>query len=205
MSSTKINDGKTLGDFIGNIIKESVKSALHNKTLQEKEKQDSTGGSDDSVDQLFGSGDGDSEGDSGGDEEQKSSKTMDDDTEAMAGGDVEVKDIVEKLNSIRSGKSFKDDAVKNSMDEYINSLSSAERVALLAFLKGIAQIVTGEIPAQQAMDPQEKPADVQMKKGETKQTKHVKPNVIKVASQPEKSKSSQEDTSSPAPIKPVKR
>jgi hypothetical protein len=90
------------------------------------------------------------------------------------------------------------------MEEYIGSLAKPEKVALLAFLKGIAQIVTGEISAQKAEEPSDQPADVKMQKGGKHDTKHVKPNVIK---KPATSKHShpQEDTSAPAPITPKKR
>ena len=83
---------------------------------------------------------------------------------------------------------------------------SAERVALLAFLKGISQIVTGEIEASAAQDPSDKPADVQMKKGPDVQKKTLKPNVIKAPPKEKgEKKPSAEDDSGPVPITPKKR
>jgi hypothetical protein len=213
----KLNSGNSLNTFLKSVMDEGVKSALAHRALTEKEKQNSMGGSGDGGDQndssddddLFGTGGGD---DKGGDEESTtSSKTMDDESEKLQQGEIKVKDVVDKLNSIRGGKSFKDDQVAQAMDEYVNSLAKAEKVALLSFLKGIAQIVTGEVPGDQAEEPSDDPADVKMEKGTKKDVRHVKPNVIKGAGgsnmPSKKHEPSQEDTSAPisAPITPKRR
>lgn len=203
MSTTRLTTGKSIASFLDGVIEESVKSALHHKGLQEKEKQSATSGDDtENSGGVEGIATDDTSGDnSGGDSgEQKPtpSKTMDDETEKLKGGNIEPKDITDKLNSIRSGKSFKDDAVAGAMDEYINSLSKEEKIALLAFLKGIAQIVTGEVAAQQAQDPSDKPSDIQMQKGNPKQVKHVTPNVIKSQTpKPSKKPGEEENTEAP--------
>lgn len=205
----KLNSGGSLQAFLSAVIDEGVKSALHQRALIEKEKQAATassfgGGGESSgggVDDLFG-GSGDE-----GEEEETPSKTMDDESEKLKQGDIKPKDIVDKLNAIRSGRSFKDSSVSSSMEEYINSLSKAEKVALMAFLKGIAQIVTGEIPAQQASDPSDKPADVKMNKANEPEVFHKKPNVIKGApgAGGGSKKPPAEDTTAPAPITPKRR
>lgn len=196
-STTTIKTGKSLNTFLQTLVEESVKSALYQRSLQEKDKQDSiasNSSSDEDVDM------------SSSDEGDHSSKTMEDDTEAMKSGDVTVDDVVEKLNSIRSGRSFRDDKVKGNMEQYVNSLSTAEKTALLAFLKGISQIVTGEIPSSDAVDPSSNPSDVKMKKGPpAPETKHIKPNVIKAKMPQTKKSSSSEDTSGPVPITPKKK
>jgi hypothetical protein len=190
---TVLKTGSSLATFLDGVIQESVKSALVQKALQEKEKQaQASGGAQGGTDNS-GDGDGDA-----------SSKTMDDETEKLQQGDVEPRDIVDKLNAIRSGKSFKDDQVKLAMEEYVGSLTKAEKVALLAFMKGIAQIVTGEIPGQQAVDPSASPAGVEMEKGQKQKTKHIEPNVIKAAAPKEKPKGG-EDTSGPVPITPKRK
>lgn len=208
-----LKTGASLGTFLDGVIKETVKSALAQKALQEKEKQaQASGGTQGGTDNSGGGGGGDTDlfgtGDSGGGdeggEEATSSKTMDDETEKLEQGDIEPRDIVDKLNAIRSGKSFKDDKVKSSMEEYVGSLSKAEKTALLAFLKGIAQIVTGEVPGQQAVDPSADPAGVEMEKGQKQKTKHIEPNVIKAAAPKSKAQGG-EDTSGPVPITPKKK
>lgn len=200
---TVINSGKTLRSY----IEETIKSSLYTQALKEKENQAKVspqgdpGGSADAgqggTDIFLG---GDDSGDTG--DTSATSKTGDDETDKLKSGEIKAEDVVEKLNSIRSGKSFKDSAVKEPMHQYIESLSQPEKTALLAFLKGIAQIVTGEVPAQNAVDPGKDPADVTMQKEPAQKKKTVKPNVIK-AQQPKQG--GQEDTTAPAPIVPKKR
>lgn len=211
--NVKLTTTTSVKKLIDAVIREGVKSALAQKALDEKEKQVASGGTQQPSDggdggNLFGDSEGGTEGGEGEqDGGNETSKTGDDEQEKLKSGDVEPKDIVEKLNSIRSGKSFKDDSVKGSMNQYIESLSSAERVALLSFLKGIAQIVTGEIPAQQAEEPAKHPSDIQMTKGAEHKTKHIKPNIIKGQAPKKQQGSSTEDTSAPAsaPITAKKR
>lgn len=208
MKAVKLTTGKSLNSFLEGVIAESVKTALHQKSLQEKEKQQAASGG-------FGASSGGTtnpkpESTSSGDEGAASpSKTMDDETEKLKSGDVTPDDITDKLNAIRSGKSFKDENIKGNMTQYIESLSKAEKVALMAFLKGIAQIVTGEIPAQNAEDPKDKPSDVKMEKGTSVKTKHIQPNVIRGSAPQKKKQGGEEDTSSPkstpAPITAKKR
>ena len=222
--TVRITQGTTLRSFLQEIIDEGVKSALSQKALEEKENQAKhvrpDEGDEGGTDIFSGGGDGDSTGDDEnggeapeGDAGGSSSKTMDDETEKLKQGDVDPKDVVEKLNSIRSGRSFKDSSVAQPMEDYITSLSKAERTALYAFLKGIAQIVTGEVPAKAAEDPGKHPADIKMDKENTPHTKQIKPNVIKGAQKsagtapPKKAGREEEDTSAPvsAPIKPKRR
>ena len=128
----------------------------------------------------------------------------DEDLSAMKKGDVEAEDVIEKLNTIRSGKSFKDQTVQSNMQKYFGSLDKAERVALLAFLKSIAQIVTSEMPNPQIMEPSEPPASVQIKKDKAKQISiPVQVNISSPVKKKEKEpKQPQEDISGPAPISP---
>ena len=187
--SVKLNSSKNLKTFLSSIIDESVKTALYQRYLQEKENQEAASGEETKAEP----------------EKPTTSKTGDDDVESLKKGDVNVDDVVDKLNAIRSGRSFKDENVKSNMDQYIQSLSKAERTALLAFLKGISQIVTGEVEAQKAIDPSSKPADIEMKKDASVQKKSIKPNVIKSQMPVTSKKPSAEDTSGPVPISPKKK
>jgi hypothetical protein len=203
----KIQTGKSLSKVIDEIVKESLKASLHQNAVEEKSKQNAM--LDEEDDDLFddGSEEEDSAEKSGEQKpDNKGSKTVDDEKEKLKKGEIKSKDIVDKLNTIRSGKSFKDSSVSGKLDEYVESLSKAEKVALLAFLKGLAQIVTGEIEPDQAQDPSDNPADIAMKKSNEPKKKTIKPNVIKA---PEKEKiekkASSEDTSGPVPITPKKK
>ena len=191
MKKVKIQSGKSLSAIIENIMKESIKASLHNSGIEEKEYQKKMLGEedDDTLDTDSSSGE---------------SKTVADEKEKLKSGEVEAKDIIDKLNSIRSGKSFKDDTISSQMEEYVNSLSTAEKTALLAFLKGISQIVTGEIDAQSAVDPSDPNPSIEMEKGKG-QKKSIKPNVIKApAKEKAPEKPSAEDTTGPVPITPKK-
>lgn len=130
------------------------------------------------------------------------------DSRTMETGDVDTDSVIEKLNTIRSGRSFRDSAVKGSLKKYIDDLKVAERTALFAFLKGIAQITTGEVEPQTATEPSEPAPAVTMKKKQKstgKKTYTKKPIVTHKPSQPKKKSPPAEDTTAPAtPITPKK-
>lgn len=196
----QVKRGISLSKAIEDIIRESMKTSLHQNAVEEKEKQNNMLGEEDA--DLFA----DDKKDLGAKEKPKLSKTVNADKEKLRKGEIKADDIVNKLNTIRSGKSFKDSDIALKLDEYIESLTTAEKVALLAYLKGIAQIVTGEIDPSNATEPSDSDPDIKMKKGSTAQKKTIVPNVIKA---PEKEKTekkpSSEDTSGPVPISPKKK
>lgn len=173
---------KTIDSYLLRVIEESVKAALQKKALQEKEKQTEV------VDEPA----------------TPAPVSGEDEKEKLKKGDVTVDDVIEKLNSIRSGKSFKDEQISSAFGKYFDDLESAEKTALFAFLKGIAQIVTGEVEGPEAIDPGDKPAGVEMKKTGGPEKVSIKPNVIKAPEVEEKKTPSAEDTSGPVPITPKK-
>lgn len=193
-NQVKIKSGRSLSAIISAVVSESMKAQLYQNSVKEKERQAALQEEDED---LLGDE---------GEDESKPSKTMEDETEKLKTGEVSIEDIVSKLNSIRAGKSFKDEAVAAQIEEYIDSLKKPEKVALLAFLKGISQIVTGEVEAEEAVEPSDKEPSIKMKKDSGKQKKTIKPNIIKKPSSGEgkKEKSSEEDTSGPVPITPKK-
>lgn len=194
----KLQAGRSLSKALEKIIKEAVqKSAIYQNGISEKELQRHMS--------LLAEEDVDPALDN---EKETSSKTIDSEKEKLKSGEITPDDIIEKLNTIRSGKSFKDEDIFSKLSEYIESLSKAEKVALLSFLKGISQVVTGEIEPEDASDPGDSPSDIEMKKdtsgGAVKKT--IKPVVI-IAPEKEKAKKgpSAEDTSGPTPITPKKK
>lgn len=202
--------GKTLGSVIDQVITESTKTALYRKGLAEKEKQVVV-----AKNKQQSQDGGDSQKKDGlndkpmGGADNTPSATVADDTEALAQGKIDVDNVIEKFNAIRSGKSFKDDGVHKAFEQYFNSLSEAERIALLAFAKGIAQIVTGEVQGGQAVDPSENPSNIDMVKKDTAadgsgEEKKVNPKVIKVPEEKpavKKASNRSEDTSAPVVVK----
>jgi len=63
--------------------------------------------------------------------------------------------IIDKLNALRGGKSLKDPDVKESFEQYFEGLSTSERQTLLAFMTGIAQILTGVEKGSEALEPKD--------------------------------------------------
>jgi hypothetical protein len=76
---------------------------------------------------------------------------------------ITVDDIIERINTVRSGKSIKDADVKHELEEYVNQFNEDEKTALLAFLEGLGQILTSGIDSVDAADPAD-PYALQIKK-----------------------------------------
>lgn len=130
--------------------------------------------------------------------------------EAGTGSDITVESVVQQLNAIRAGKSFKDTLVQQELARYFDGLDDSEKEALHAYLKGLAQIVSGQIEAGQAEEPSNHGVET---KKTGKKTRQIKPNVIKKSAvKPSPTASAplgapKEDTTPPAPgpIVPKKR
>jgi hypothetical protein len=193
--TVKIQTGRSLSKALEKIIRESTRAALYQNGIEERQAQHQ---------RMAALSEDDDTAEEDLETPDVSSKTVDDEKEKLKKGEITPDDIIEKLNAIRSGKSFKDEEISSKLNEYIESLSKPEKVALLAFLKGISQVVTGEIEPEAATDPSDAPADVEMKKPGGAKT--IKPVVVK-APQKEKTKKSpsSEDTSGPVPITPKKK
>lgn len=115
---------------------------------------------------------------------------------------------VDKLNTIRSGRSLKDNDILAEMTRYFNDLSDAERAALQAFLTGIAQIVTGGSAGDVAQEPKDPPEEIHMhKKSDHEKTKKVEPVVTKKnkPAPPPESSADRENTAPPTPVAAKKR
>jgi hypothetical protein len=76
---------------------------------------------------------------------------------------ITVDDIIERINTVRSGKSIKDANVRRELEEYVNQFNEDEKMALLAFLEGLGQILTSGVDSADAADPQD-PYALQIKK-----------------------------------------
>ena len=184
-----------IGDILGDIFKESINSAKKKaRTLREAE--DPFGVKDEESDEKKD------------DSSEKTNKVVDkEEAEKLKKADVTVDDVVEKLNAIRSGKSYKDEEILNKLSEYVDSLKDPEKTALLAFLKALSQIVTGEVASEDVVKPSDKPVDVKMEKGKEQQKRTIKPIVIQKQSTEEdkEEKTPAEDTKGPVPITAKKK
>lgn len=210
-----IKDGKTLGAIIEQIVVET-KVNMKKKRLHEdfenavegdkKSEENAPSGDEQQSTAQDASNSTDSSAQQNGVNDLQGLKAAD--AEKMRKGVVKPDDIIDKFNAIRSGKSLKNEDVEPALMKYLNSLSKEEKTAFYAFLKGIAQLVTGEISVPESVaDPSNPPANIEMKKVDAPQQRSVKPNVIKRSPVPgvvNKEKKGDEDTSSPVPIMPKK-
>lgn len=89
---------------------------------------------------------------------------------------VTVESITQQLNTIRAGKSLKDTLVQQELARYFDGLEPSEQEALHAYLKGLAQVISGQIDAGQAEEPSNHGVETKVA---SKKTKQIKPNVVK--------------------------
>lgn len=126
--------------------------------------------------------------------------------------EVTVESVTQQLNAIRAGKSLKDTLVQQELARYFEGLDTSEKEALHAYLKGLAQIVSGQIDAGQAEEPSNHGVETKVT---NKKSRQIKPNVVKKAA-PKPSAAApggaplgapKEDTTPPSagPIVPKKR
>lgn len=123
-----------------------------------------------------------------------------DDARTLKRGDIEVTDIVDKLNAIRAGHSTRDQDIAQELEIYFDDLEPPERIALFAYLKGIAEIVSGEHAGQQAEEPGDPDPSIKMKR-QQKGQKKLNPDVVVKGN----NNSGGEDRSPPNPIQPKTR
>ncbi len=69
--------------------------------------------------------------------------------------------IVQGIDSLRSARSLKDPAVFADLEEYWEGLGPAEKVALLAFINGLAETLIGG-EGERSRDPSDPPYNVEM-------------------------------------------
>jgi hypothetical protein len=85
---------------------------------------------------------------------------------------VNLKKITDHIDILRSGKSLKDKSVRAELKDYYDRLSSNEKLALFAFLKGLARIMATGTDGAEVEVPDEAPYDIKMnKKPEPKKEK----------------------------------
>lgn len=83
-------------------------------------------------------------------------------TPAPSHDDLSMEQIIDKLNAIRSGKSLKDKGVRERIGAYFQDLNSVQRLALFAFLEGLAEVVASEVPGDDARAPNDPDIGVDM-------------------------------------------
>ncbi len=216
----KLENSKKIREFFKKIVEQSVNMGVINNTLKEKEEQNK-----EKEDSLFGGGEegGGSEKrtnvlDKGNDsasapEEDKSDDKKDDENkvkfqktfvshELPKAEDISLDMIVSRLNLIRSGRSASNEDVAVELNHYFEDLSNPERLALLAFLTGLSEILTGSSSGEDAPEPEDGGVNI----GATSQEKTAsiekqkKKKEIPTIPLKQKSGSGLEDTSPPITV-----
>ena len=86
--------------------------------------------------------------------------------------EIDAESIADKINSIRSGKSLKEEDTMKALNAYFQKLNGPERIALFAFLAGLEKVlgdVTGDVKT-----PHSKPFNIDMEQ-EKPEEKKAKP------------------------------
>lgn len=133
---------------------------------------------------------------------QAKSESNKEDERILKRGDVELIDIINKLNAIRAGRSVRDESIQHELDVYYENLSLEERIALFAYLKGLAEIVSGAYSGENASEPADVPASIKMLRKRSQ--KNIKSDIV-VKGRKTSKKSDKEDTTPPTPIEPKTR
>jgi len=102
--------------------------------------------------------------------------------------EINVEAVADKINSIRSGKSLKEDETMKSLRAYFEKLNGPERIALFAFLAGLDKVL-GDLSTD-VKTPHSEPFNIDMDKKEDEEKKR----------QPKGSKEPSANQSSETPI-----
>jgi hypothetical protein len=109
--------------------------------------------------------------------------------------------IRDKLNTIRSGRSLRDADIRAELKSYITNLDSDERIALDAFLDGISQIITVGISSEDAEEPGDPPANIEMsRQGDEDEGGGEEKGVVKKPINRDRQRQGLEDTSAPIQV-----
>jgi hypothetical protein len=68
--------------------------------------------------------------------------------------------VKDAINRVRSGRSLKDKAIKNSLQVYFEKLDEEERIVFYMFLEELSKIITGAISGKDAQDPGDDPLNI---------------------------------------------
>ena len=112
-------------------------------------------------------------------EEEESPGVIPDAEEIAEAGASE---IIDKLNIMRSGKSLKDEEVRKDIEVYVKGLDSGARQMLFVGLTGLAQVMSGDIDGEEAVQPSDVDLEV---KGKRRKKDVEKPDVKTTSNEPE--------------------
>jgi hypothetical protein len=84
--------------------------------------------------------------------------------------DVTFDQVITLMNMMRSGRSSKDPATKESLQDYFKGLNPGERQALFVLLSGLTQIIAGGVEGDEAPDPAEVGIKIRPRRAEKETT-----------------------------------
>ena len=87
--------------------------------------------------------------------DQDKSPAIEDEEDAMT--TVSFDSVIDRINTLRAGRSTKDKEIKRSLEDYYNKLDENERVVLKIFLEELSEILGGEIDGASAKEPSDPP------------------------------------------------
>jgi len=83
--------------------------------------------------------------------------------------DITPQQIADKIDLIRAGKSLKDKETMAALSQYFQRLNGPERIALYAFVQGLAKVLGGK-SGEEVKIPASKPYDVEMDREKKKES-----------------------------------
>lgn len=75
---------------------------------------------------------------------------------------ITLKKISDQIDTLRSGHSLKDKEIRKQLKDYFDRLSSNEKTALYAFLKGLSKIMATGTDGSEVEAPTDEPYDIKM-------------------------------------------
>ena len=79
--------------------------------------------------------------------------------------------IRDALNTIRAGRSLRDKNIRAELKSYVGQMDTEEKTALLAFLKGMGEILTAGMESEDVPDPSDPPYDIEMMQAKREEKK----------------------------------
>ena len=100
---------------------------------------------------------------------------------------LEPESIIKSINVIRSGNSLKDPGVQARFGTYFDKLAPPEKIALKGFLDGLAQVIAGDVPGEDATSPEKPPYNVSMEDNAVQKTRKdiIKPSIPGSSNEPD--------------------
>jgi len=153
------SDYTILPSSIEDIIKKSISETFSHLKEDEKDKQDQMADDLKRLDSGEAAADVDvSEADENEDEDDSKDNP---DVKVPAATDSRVRrakssDILKLINIVRSGPSIKDGENRKALEDYLNDLRPEDRQAAYVILTGLAQVISTDTAAEDAVEPSDK-------------------------------------------------